>query len=87
MKQLIETSHYYGCESIETTGKIFLDEATPERVLDWLQSEVIENAKWLGLEEHQICVCEYDSDEERFFISGDGDFLCFYLEDCEVINL
>jgi predicted nuclease of predicted toxin-antitoxin system len=78
MKQLID-------EFDQTTGKIFSDEATPAQILDWLESEVIENAKWLELEEHHVCVCAYDNDQERFYISGDEDFLYFSLEDCEVI--
>lgn len=78
MKQLIDDFN-------QPTGKLFSDEATPEQILDWLQSEVIENAEWLELEEYFVCVCEYDKENGTFVIAGDEDYVRFTLEDCEVI--
>ena len=78
MKQLIDDFN-------QPTGKIFSDEATPAQLLDWLESEVINNAAWLELEEPHICVCEYEEENKTFVIAGDDDYIVFTLEDCEVI--
>lgn len=56
--------------------KYFTDEATNKQVFDWLESEVIDNARWLELESFQICITSHDPKEGMFYVAGDDDAIC-----------